>query len=93
MVYHGICWFMIVYESIMTANNFEIKYIPAYTMLTPYMQCMWSCITLHTCIYFVPMIRFQLHPPGWPARKLRTFCCHCFDTRDASSSTMIMFTV
>ena len=40
----------------------------------------------HTCLQRDPMIRFLLHPPGWPAQKLLICCCHWYDT---SSSTIV----
>lgn len=47
-----------------------------YTLSTLYIPCMCTYMTWYTCTYFHLMIRFQLHPPGWPAWKLQISCCH-----------------
>ena len=83
VVYACLWWYILLKQSIyrhIQCQNFDMK-------------CLWIYITLHTCTYFDPMIRFQLHPPGWPAWKLRICCGHCSDSRHSSSSTPIMFIV
>ena len=99
IVYDGIWWYMPVYDGIYFWNKVYTviyKYILLKQSIYRHIQCqnfdmkcLWIYITLHTCTYFDPMIRFQLHPPGWPAWKLRICCGHCSDSRHSSSSTMV----
>ena len=96
IVYDGIWWYMPVYDGISFWNKVYTviyKYILLKQSIYRHIQCqnfdmkcLWIYITLHTCTYFDPMIRFQLHPPGWPAWKLRICCGHCSDSRHSSSS-------